>query len=715
MSPDVSKALTRNYHLLAKPVGAACNLSCEYCFFLSKERLYPDGSRLMDEITLATYISQLMASSPGPEVQVSWQGGEPMLRGLDFYRRSVELAERYRRPHQRVLHTIQTNGTLVTDEWAAFFKDHGYLVGLSIDGPRDLHDAYRIDKKGQGTFLEAVRGWHCLRRHEVDVNVLCTIHAASAGRGAEVYRFFRDELQARYLQLIPIVERGTASTIAAADRGWDGLRGTDRPLYKQEGDQVSKRSIEAEAFGAFLIDIFDEWIRGDVGKVFVTTFDVALGSWLGQHNLCIVAPRCGQSLALEHNGDVYSCDHYVEPVHLIGNLRDSHLSALVSSEKQRRFGDAKYDTLPAYCKRCPVLFACYGECPRNRFIRTPDGEPGLNYLCAGYKAFFTHIDGPMRIMARLIELACLKARETSSFTAHVAPFPAQSSHRSGAKTSSIRLPECRRSAAKGFAPGTSKSSTWASFPSISSSTPARRSAMATGRRLTLAVGGVFEPHSTPIAMAYRPSKSTAPRGARARRGAEARSRLRRILSEASRQFLKKGYSGASLNDIIARSGGSKATIQKYFHDKAGLFAAVIAEPARQLVESSQLATTQGSPAQVLQAFGERVLAFYLRPDALNAYRGVIAEGHREARIAKVFYAQGHTQIVAALAARLTEWHEQKLVRSKDATADAERFLHILRAGLYEQTLIGLRKSHSRTAVSAQVEGSVGIFLFGLSP
>ena len=392
------------YHLLAKPAGAACNLSCQYCFFLSKEKLYPRESHLMDETTLETYISQLMASSPGPEVQVSWQGGEPMLRGLDFYKRAVALAEQYRRPHQRVQHTIQTNGTLITDEWAEFFKGNGFLVGLSIDGPRELHDAYRMDKRSKGTFDEVIRGWNCLRSHDVDTNILCTIHAANADHGREVYRFFRDQLQARYMQLIPIVERGTSSTLAAANRGWDGRSGADRPLYKQEGALVTRRSVRPEQFGSFLSAVFEEWVKRDVGRVFVTTFDIALGSWLGQHNACIVAPKCGRSLVLEHNGDVYSCDHYVEPDYLIGNIRDAHLSTLVSSEKQRRFGNAKYDTLPVYCKKCPVLFACYGECPRNRFINAPDGESGLNYLCAGYRAFFIHIAKPMTVMARLIQL-----------------------------------------------------------------------------------------------------------------------------------------------------------------------------------------------------------------------------------------------------------------------------------------------------------------------
>jgi uncharacterized protein len=397
------EATSPQYHLLAKPAGAACNLGCKYCFFLSKENLYAEReSPLMDDAVLDTYLRQLMESSPGPQVQVAWQGGEPMLRGLDFYRRSVELAEKYRQPHQSILHTMQTNGTLVDDEWAAFFKEHGYLVGLSVDGPREMHDAYRINKKGQGSFDAVIHGWNLLRKHGVDTNILCTINAANQDHPLEVYRFFRDVLEARYIQLIPIVERATEHTIAFANKGWGGNRGTDRPLYRQEGSLVTGRTVSPEAFGSFLVGVFDEWIQRDVGKVFVTTFDVALGSWLGQHNACVVAPTCGAALTMEHNGDVYSCDHYVEAGHKLGNVKETSLRSLVTSEQQRRFGQAKFDTLPRYCKECPVLFACYGECPRNRFIETPDGEAGLNYLCAGYKAFFQHIDKPMKTMASLV-------------------------------------------------------------------------------------------------------------------------------------------------------------------------------------------------------------------------------------------------------------------------------------------------------------------------
>lgn len=399
----VRKDNSPNFHVLAKPVGAACNLSCSYCYFLSKERLYPDQSYLMDEEILELYIRQLLTTTPGPKVQIAWQGGEPMLRGIEFYKRTVQLTRKYRTPQQHVSHVIQTNGTLINDEWAGFFKKNNYLVGLSLDGPKAMHDTYRVDKKGAGTFTDVTRAWECLQRHDVDVNILCTVHTENADRGLDVYHFFRDELGAQYIQFIPVVERATAASIEMANRGWDGRRGSDRPLYRQEGAFVTDRSVEAEQFGAFLTEIFDEWVCRDIGNVFVTMFDVALGSWMGQYNLCTLSPTCGRALAVEHNGDVYSCDHYVEPGHLLGNIRTSHLAALVSSEKQRQFGMEKYETLPTYCRTCPVLFACYGECPRNRFTRTPDGEPGLNYLCAGYKAFFTHITEPMTIMAWLIE------------------------------------------------------------------------------------------------------------------------------------------------------------------------------------------------------------------------------------------------------------------------------------------------------------------------
>jgi uncharacterized protein len=390
------------FHVLAKPTGAICNLDCKYCFFLSKEMLYPDDRFRMSDQMLESYIRQLLEAHALDGVNIAWQGGEPTLMGLDFFRRSMEYVEKYRKPGQSILHTMQTNGTLLDDEWCAFFKEHGFLIGLSVDGPREMHDAYRVNKGGVGSFDQVIGGWKALRRHEVDLNILCTIHAANADHPLEAYRFFRDELQAEFMQFVPIVERTTEELLPLANLGWGERRGADRPLYTQRGGLVTERSVGAGQFGRFLIAIFDEWVGRDVGKVFVQTFDVALGSWLGQHNLCIFSPTCGAAVALEHNGDLYSCDHYVEPDYLLGNILQTPMFDLVASEKQRAFGQNKLSSLPRYCRDCEVLFACYGECPRNRFITAPDGEPGLNYLCAGYKLFFKHIDPAMKIMASLL-------------------------------------------------------------------------------------------------------------------------------------------------------------------------------------------------------------------------------------------------------------------------------------------------------------------------
>ena len=393
---------TQPFHVLAKPTGATCNLDCQYCFFLSKESLYPNERTRMSEDVLEAYIRQRLDAHHDPEINIAWQGGEPTIMGLPFFKRSIEYVQKYRKPGQNILHSIQTNGLLLDDDWCTFLKEHNFLVGLSVDGPQPMHDAYRVDKRGAGSFHLVMRAWETLRRHEVDFNILCTVHAANADHPLEVYRFFRDELEARYLQFIPIVERATAELLPLANQGWGERPGGARPLYQQRGSLVTERSVGAEQFGQFLCTIFDEWARRDVGTVFVQTFDVALGSWVGQHNLCIFSPTCGNAVCLEHNGDLYSCDHFVEPDYLLGNIKQTHMAELVASPIQRKFGRNKFDTLPRYCRDCEVLFACYGECPRNRFIETPDGEPGLNYLCAGYKQFFKHIDEPMKTMATLI-------------------------------------------------------------------------------------------------------------------------------------------------------------------------------------------------------------------------------------------------------------------------------------------------------------------------
>jgi uncharacterized protein len=404
LMPTMPPVAPTPFHLLAKPTGAVCNLDCKYCFFLSKEMLYPGSRFRMADELLETYVRQLLESQPGPDVSIAWQGGEPTLMGLDFFERSVEYAERYRRPGQSVSYTIQTNGTRLDDGLCAFFKEHRFLVGLSVDGPRGLHDAYRVDKGGQGTFDQVMRGWELLGAHGVDVNILCTVHAANADHPLEVYRFFRDELKTAFIQFIPIVERVTPEMLPAANMGW-GERGSDtRPLYRLEGSLVTERSVSAAQWGRFLIEVFDEWIRRDVGRTYVQMFDAALASWAGAPAaMCIFSETCGGALALEHNGDLYSCDHFVESKYLLGNIQQVHMLQLVTSEQQRQFGLAKRDTLPRYCRECTVRFACHGECPKDRFISTPDGEPGLNCLCAGYKAFFTHIDRPMRLMTNLLQ------------------------------------------------------------------------------------------------------------------------------------------------------------------------------------------------------------------------------------------------------------------------------------------------------------------------
>jgi len=388
----------RAFHLLAKPTGAVCNLDCSYCFFLSKEMLYPGSRFRMADDLLETYIRQLIeAHASVPEVTIAWQGGEPTLMGLDFFRRSVELAESYLQPGQRARHTIQTNGTLLDEEWAAFFEEHDFLVGLSIDGPQEMHDAYRVNKGGRGSFDEVMRGLGHLRETRVEWNALTTIHAANGDRGREVYCFLRDECGARFVQFIPIIERVTE---AAADGTVPWTSWRDRPLYEQKGEHVTARSVTAEQYGRFLIDVFEEWVRRDVGEVYVQMFDVALANWVGEHpGLCIHSETCGLALALEHTGDLYSCDHFVEPAFKLGNIRETHMLELVASQRQRQFGLDKRDTLPRYCRECDVRFACHGGCPKDRFISTPDGESGLNYLCAGYKAFFHHVDVPMRVMA----------------------------------------------------------------------------------------------------------------------------------------------------------------------------------------------------------------------------------------------------------------------------------------------------------------------------
>lgn len=394
----------RAFHTMVKPSGAICNLDCKYCYFLSKEMMYPGSRFRMADELLETFIKQYIEAQRVPEINFAWQGGEPTLMGIEFFERVIHHQQTHAQPGMRIHNALQTNGTLLNEDWCRFFKKHDFLIGLSVDGPEALHDAYRVNKGGAGSFKQVMRGWQLLKQFGVEYNILCTVHAANQDYPLEVYRFFRDELETQFIQFIPIVERTTSQILPLANIGWSERDGGERPLYTQAGSLVTERSINAEKYGQFLIAIFDEWVRRDVGRIYVQMFDVALGAWLGQPGgLCIFAPTCGTAVALEHNGDLFSCDHYVEPDYLLGNIQEDHIIELVASDQQRQFGRDKLSTLPEYCRQCEVRFACHGGCPKNRFINTPNGEAGLNYLCAGYKAFFNHVDRPMRTMATLLQ------------------------------------------------------------------------------------------------------------------------------------------------------------------------------------------------------------------------------------------------------------------------------------------------------------------------
>jgi len=400
--PTTSRLTQATFHLLAKPTGAICNLDCTYCFFLSKDALYPGDRMRMSTETLEAYLKQLLASQPDGPVSIAWQGGEPTLMGLDFYRQVIELIKQYARPTQTIEHTMQTNGTLLDDDWAKFLKQNSVLVGLSIDGPQAMHDQYRVWKDGRGSFDDVVKAWELLQRHQVDTNILCSLSAANADHPTEVYQFFRNELGAKHIQFIPIVERSTPIDLEIAEKGWSEKPGRRRILYTQQGNLVTSRSITGKQYGDFLSAVFDEWLAHDVGEVFIQIFDVTLGAHVGMYSLCVHAPTCGSALALEHNGDMYSCDHFVEPDYKLGNIHQSPMIDLVTSPQQVQFGRNKQSLLPRMCQECDVRFACNGGCPKDRFIETPDGEPGLNYLCEGFQTFFRHVDAPMKRMAELI-------------------------------------------------------------------------------------------------------------------------------------------------------------------------------------------------------------------------------------------------------------------------------------------------------------------------
>lgn len=363
---------------MAKPPGPVCNLDCGYCYYLGKRALFPGRGLLrMDERVLDSYVRSFIEASPGPLVHFVWHGGEPTLLGIDFYRRALELQRRYLPAGWTCVNNLQTNGVLLDDPWCRFLAEHGFRVGLSIDGPAPLHDAFRPDKGGRPTHDRVMRGLRLLREHRVEPDVLCTLNALTAASPTEVYRFFLDA-GVRWLQFLPVVQRIT------------------------EGG-VSERSVTPEAFGAFLCTVFDEWVRHDIGRIAVQNFVECLLVWSGRPaTLCIMSETCGRVLAMEHDGSVYSCDHFVDREHRLGNVLSDGLAALVDGPEQVAFGSAKRDRLPRQCRECAVLPVCNGGCPKDRFATAGDGEGGLSYLCAGYRRFYEHV---APYMARMTVLA----------------------------------------------------------------------------------------------------------------------------------------------------------------------------------------------------------------------------------------------------------------------------------------------------------------------
>ena len=354
------------FHVIAKPSGPDCNLACGYCFYQPKARLFAPGAKFrMSGAVLEAYVRQHIEAQPLAHVVFTWQGGEPTLMGIDFFERALELQRRYRRPGMTIENAFQTNGVLLDDKWCAFVKANGFLVGLSLDGPAELHDAYRVNRGGRPTFGAAYGTLRRLQRHGVEYNVLCVVNARNVRHPGRVYRFLRGE-GVRYIQFIPAVGR-----------------------TPQGG--VTEWTVPAGDWGTFLARVFDQWVARDPGRVHVQHFDMAIGAQAGiEPHVCAHARRCGSALALEHNGDVYACDHYVEPGYRLGNLLETPLGELADSAAQRRFGAQKFDSLPRKCRECAFIDACNGGCPKDRFIRSEDGELGLNYLCKGYRYFYAH-------------------------------------------------------------------------------------------------------------------------------------------------------------------------------------------------------------------------------------------------------------------------------------------------------------------------------------
>ncbi len=387
-------------HVVAKPTGPLCNLNCEYCFYLEKQALFgPDENYRMSDDVLSAFITNYITSQSTPIVEFVWQGGEPTLVGIDFFKRVIELQKQFAGT-KTITNSLQTNGTLLTDEWCTFLKKHNFMVGISLDGPQKIHDRYRHDRKGNGTFERVMRGLRILQKHKVEYNVLACIARETAKHPLEVYRFLKDE-GVEFIQFSPIVERMPDSSSRQL-----GLRlaGPVSLNKEKEQTQITPWTVVPEEYGDFLIAIYEDWVHHDVGKVFVMNFEWALNAWIGNPSpVCIHAKTCGRSVVIEHNGIVYACDHCVYPDYRLGNIKTEKLSDMVERSLQSGFGFTKETELPRWCRECGVLAACQGGCPKHRFKMTHYNEPGLHYLCEGYKKFFLHIRKYLRAMAQLLE------------------------------------------------------------------------------------------------------------------------------------------------------------------------------------------------------------------------------------------------------------------------------------------------------------------------
>lgn len=382
----------RPLYVMAKPIGSVCNLSCQYCYYLEKQNLYKDRTNyVMTDELLEEFVCQYIRSQTMPQVMFTWHGGEPLMRPLSFYRRVVELQQKYA-GGRTIENSIQTNGTLLTDEWCRFLKEQNWLVGVSIDGPQEFHDAYRKNRQGRPSFVKVMQGILLLNKYGVEWNAMAVVNDFNADYPLEFYHFFK-EIECRFIQFTPIVER----IVQHPD-------GRHLASMQDAGEQVSDLSVSPRQWGEFLCTIFDEWVRHDVGNYFIQLFDSTLANWVGeQPGICTLAKTCGHAGVMEFNGDVYACDHFVFPEYRLGNIKTDTLVSMMYGERQQQFGAMKQNSLPAQCRACPYLFACNGECPKNRFMHTADGEPGLNYLCSGYRRFFSHAAPYMDFMKAELE------------------------------------------------------------------------------------------------------------------------------------------------------------------------------------------------------------------------------------------------------------------------------------------------------------------------